>query len=259
MAVYTVNAKEAAGVDPDKKGVVLPDEMGRYRVTLGALEYPNSVGAVYDLESAKKILADNESIFIRKLKKGCLIGELGHPVMEPGMTDDQYFQRIVTISEEKESHTILEVTIDTTMQDSKGRRFIGITGLVKPSGPYGHVLREKFADPDLNLCFSIRSLTQDKIVNGVLRKFLVAAVTWDAVGEPGLAPANKFDFASFESFDDNTLMKVMDTKKGLGLESNDPTALYAKEIMSRSREMATIISQESASFKAPKGRDILTW
>ena len=63
-----------------------------------------------------------------------------------------------------------EVVIDTTLKDVKGNRYIGIRGKIKPSGPYGRVLEQKFADPDMNVCFSVRSFTRDKFANGRLEK-----------------------------------------------------------------------------------------
>lgn len=259
MATYTINAKTAAGVDPNKKGVIVPDGQGRYRVTLGALEYPNSVGAVYDERAARAIFEDPNCIFVRKLRKGALTGELGHPVLEPGMTEEQYFARIVTISETNESHTILEVTIDTTCKDAKGNRFVGITGLVKPSGPNGHVLKAKLDDPDLNVAFSIRSLTKDRMVNGVLRKYLVTPVTWDVVTEPGLAPANKWDFASFESVDSNVIKRCLKGVNGIGLEASNTVAAYAKEILSGKTDRLMEISLENAAHQAPVGAGVRVW
>lgn len=259
MATYTLNSKEAAGVNPNKQGIIKPDEQGRYRVTLGALEYPNSIGAVYDEKSARDLLNDSNSIFVRKLRKGCLIGELSHPTPTPGMKKEEYYERIVTISELRESHTILEVTIDTTMKDSKGNRFVGFSGLVKPSGPYGHVLKEKFADPDLNLSFSICSLTRDEVVGGVLRKYLVTIVTWDAVGEPGLAPANKWDMASMESIDDTMLANIAQRKQENGLESTDPASEYAREVLRRPTQKMLELSQENASYEIPVGKKIAMW
>lgn len=175
-----------------------------------------------------------DSIFTRKLRKGCLSGELGHPSREPGMSDTDWFNRVTTVKEAQESHVITEITIDTTAQDRNGNRFTGIRGKVIPSGPHKQVLIDKFNNPNTNVCFSVRSFAQDKFVNGKVVKYFLNIVTFDYVLEPGLAQANKWDSPALESFstviDESTLKSVLHNKDDVSMEAAG-AKIVAEEIM----------------------------
>ena len=194
MAQLTFNNTALLGTN--KVGDLKSDADGYYYVCLGALEYPNSYGATYDVNPAKELLSST-SPFMRQIKKGQLWGEYGHPEKD-GMTNEQYLQRIYTVREKFQSHHIREVIIDENATDVNGRKFIGIYGWVKPSGPYSKYLAEQLKDKNQCVSFSIRSLTNDKMVNGKLTKALVTIITWDYVGEPGLDVATKWNSPSLE-------------------------------------------------------------
>ena len=251
MSQIKLNIEVLLGVN--KAGTLKPDAQGWYDVILGALEYPNSYGAVYKQDPVQQLL-NGDSIFARRLRKGCLIGELGHPMPEPGQTREQYLARVMRIEEKFESHTIKEVVIDTTLKDVKGNRYIGIRGKVKPSGPYHDVLIQKFADPDMNVCFSVRSFTKDHFRNGRREKYTTSIITWDYVGEPGLDKANKYNSPSLESYtatvDPATLRNIAAMPVGLGMESSGIIE-QAREILKASGEPIerVKVSMESAEPK----------
>ena len=234
MSMIKLNSECLLGVN--KAGTLKPDAQGWYDVILGALEYPNSYGAVYKVDPVQQLL-NGDSIFARRIRKGCLIGEYGHPRQEPGESMAEFKRRVMSINEKFESHTIKEVVIDTSLKDAKGRRYIGIRGKVKPSGPYGQYLIEKFADPDMNVCFSVRSFTNDKFVNGRHEKYTTCIITWDFVGEPGLEKANKYNSPSLESYsmtiDPNELRDIAKAPVSMGFESSGLAAV-AREVLSRS-------------------------
>ena len=173
---------------------------------------------------------------------------------EPGQTREQYLARVMRIEEKFESHTIKEVVIDTTLKDVKGNRYIGIRGKVKPSGPYRDVLIQKFADPDMNVCFSVRSFTKDNFRNGRREKYTTSIITWDYVGEPGLDKANKYNSPSLESYtatvDPATLRNIAAMPVGLGMESSGIIE-QAREILKASGEPIerVKVSMESAEPK----------
>lgn len=250
MSTIKLNSEALLGVN--KAGTLKPDAQGWYDVILGALEYPNSYGAVYKTDPVQEIL-NGDSIFARRLRKGCLIGELGHPMPETGQSEQEYLARVMRIEEKCESHTIKEVVIDTTLKDVKGNRYIGIRGKIKPSGPYGRVLEQKFADPDMNVCFSVRSFTRDKFANGRLEKYTTSIVTWDCVGEPGLEKANKYNSPSLESYamtvDPTALRAIATRRTGMGFESADVVDL-AKEVLKGS---SVAVKRESirADYSTP--------
>ncbi len=237
MAQISVTSLALQGVN--KTGILKPDENGWYTVILGALNFPNSTGAIYNVDPARALLS-GDSQFARKLRKGQLTGELGHPRREFGMDDNTYLRRLLDVREDKESHSIRKVVIDTTAKDKNGRPFIAFKGEVKPSGPYGHILKEKFSDPDQNVCFSIRSFTQDRYFNGRIEKNLSAIVTWDYVTEPGLSVAEKYNAPGLESYCDMTMADkeistLIDQQKEDGLESS-PVTEIAKDILKSLRK-----------------------
>lgn len=201
------------------------------QVVLGALEFPNSTGAVYDLESAIRIIEKSQT-FNRRMAQSYLRGELGHPVERECRDYNDFVRRIHTIDERNVAIHIRRVWIDKNYCGPDGRRFIAILGEVAPSGPHASVVERAFNNPHENLAFSVRSLTNDRIVGGVRRKFFDNIITWDVVNEPGLAPANKFNSPSCESADILQLVRVPATETlmnslkqeqtltGIGLESD---------------------------------------
>ncbi|EBW9734610.1 hypothetical protein DQR70_06400 [Salmonella enterica subsp. enterica serovar Oslo] len=177
------------------------------QVVLGALEYPNSVGAVYDLQSAINII-EKSTIFNRRMEQGYLRGELGHPVERECRDYNDFVRRIHTIDERNVSCHIRRVWIDHQYKGHNGEKIIAILGEVAPSGPHAAALERKLNNPHENVAWSVRSLTNDRIVNGVKRKWFESIVTWDEVNEPGLKGANKFNSPSCESIDVMTLASV---------------------------------------------------
>lgn len=185
----------------NKAGVLKPDANGRYDMVLGALEYPNSVGDIYTLKSAQEFFKQGSSL-LRRIENGQLRAELGHPKFLPGMSEQDYLQRIMTIEESMVCAHISDVTIsmDKVKCPKTGRTIIAFIGKVKPDGPYGHVLKERLEDPKQNVAFSVRSLTLNRQVGFRQHKDFTQIVTWDYVNEPGLAPANKYSVPTLESY-----------------------------------------------------------
>lgn len=231
MAGTTYSCTALLGTN--KKGTLRCDPDGYYDVVLGALDYWNSAGAFYAYQPAKKLFEDSSALQ-RRVAKGVLRGELGHPKKLPGMTDRQYLMRILEIDEKCVSHHIKEVTIDeSNVKDKQGNSVIAIMGRVKPAGPYAQALADSLENPNENTCFSIRSITEDIIDSrGNRIKHLVEIVTWDAVNEPGLAIANKYDAPALESLFDRPLdreqlilAKNMAMGSGVGMESDTVSML----------------------------------
>nr|DAT15808.1 MAG TPA: Prohead core protein protease [Caudoviricetes sp.] len=198
----TIHYGCTALVGTNKSGLLKPDADGRYDMVLGALEYPNSVGDIYTLKSAQQFFKEGSALK-RKIDNGQLRAEYGHPKREPGMTDQEYLERILTIEETKVCAHISDVYIDTknVKCPKTGRTIIAFRGKVKPQGPYGPYLKEELDDPKTNVAFSIRSLTLNKQVGFRQEKDFTQIVNWDKVTEPGLAPATKYSVPTLESRD----------------------------------------------------------
>ena len=178
------------------------DANGYYKVTLGAFNTFNSSGDFYLADGVRDLIENQSSIFHKRLTKGYLNGEMGHPQFVPGMSREQYFNRNLRIEQSNISHHIKEVIITPTNIDSgmpgKGT-VLRVDGWVKPSGPHGELLKKALDNPDQNVAFSIRSFTEDTFVGGKVIKKLLNIVTWDWVLQPGIASANQWDTVSLES------------------------------------------------------------
>ena len=111
MATSTVRFTATKLTDINKKGLLLPDSEGYYELPVGGLNVVNSSGQFYTLEGAKDLF-DSSSIFMRRVRNGCLKGELGHPKRLPGMSLDDYIQRIVTIDEKNVCCFFKELWLD---------------------------------------------------------------------------------------------------------------------------------------------------
>ncbi len=185
-------------VGTNKVGLLPVDSNGYREVVLGALDFNNSIGQQYNSQAAEKLLAEN-SAFMRRVQAGYLKGEYGHPKKQPGMSMRDYLIRIMTIEETLVSHHIKSVWIDRSRVRNGGQNVVAIMGMVKPAGPYGPALEKSFSNPDENVAFSIRSITDDYLVRGRVSKHLREIAGWDHVVEPGLSVANKYQAPALES------------------------------------------------------------
>ncbi len=188
-----------------KSGILRPDADGYYRVILGGLNVYNSVGHYYPFDSARQLFKESSQL-MRRIKRGALRGEMGHPKWVPGMTDDQFSDRCLMIDERNVCVHIAEVELDQSMKDDQGRPCIGILGKIRPSGPMGAALQAQLDNPKENVCFSIRSFTDNRRVGRVMHRNLVNVVTWDAVNEPGISFAEKYKSPALESHLDSMIV-----------------------------------------------------
>jgi hypothetical protein len=185
-----------AGVN--KAGVLKKDEQGYYEVVVGALNVYNSAGQYYVYEGAKDLFQSSHQ-FMRRVQRGALRGEYGHPKKQPGMRDVDFVNRVMTIWEDQVSHHFREVFLDfDRVKDADGRPVIAIIAWVKPSGPFGSALEKSLENPNENVCFSIRAFTDDQRQGLLVKRTLRTIVTWDYVNEPGIAVAEKFKAPALE-------------------------------------------------------------
>lgn len=190
----------------NKSGTLKPDADGYYTVVLGALDVYNSTGAYYPEASAKHLFQKSASL-MRRIASGNLRGEYGHPRPQPGMSTDDWVNRVRDIYEPNVCMHIRKVTVDyTSFRNERGQPVITIVGEVKPSGPKGPALKESLDNPHEDVCFSIRSLTNDDFQFGRVTKHIKLIVTWDYVNEPGLAQAHKWNSPALESHDKDTMV-----------------------------------------------------
>ena len=160
---------------------------------------------------------------MRRVSNGYCRGEYGHPKKQPGMSFQDFMHRILTIEESMVSHHIKEVWIEKGKVLHQGRPVIAIMGLVKPAGPYANALERSLENPDENVAFSIRSITDDYRIGAQIQKHLREIVCWDFVNEPGLSVANKYAAPSLESYNEDfvveeaMLANMAETSSGISM------------------------------------------
>jgi len=218
----------------EKKGVLKPDADGYYTVILGAYGAYNSANMFYDLATAVPFFQPGSPL-TRMVEKGVLRGEYKHPEKENGCSDMQYIHRIRQIDADRVSHHIRNLRLEDGHKDERNRPITVVIGEVRPSGPYGKVLKDALDNPHENVYFSVRSLTMDDMSRGV--KYTKEITTWDYVNEGGIYNANKYRSPSLESFHEVPLTPTMlwsleedeKSRRALGLESvgTDYAALAA--------------------------------
>jgi hypothetical protein len=189
-----------------KKGILTPDEDGYYKLVVGGLNVFNSAKQYYVLEGAKQLF-EQSSVFMRRVQNGAVKCEVGHPKRVSGMSEDDYFTRIMTIEETNVCAHIAEVWLDFKYADlnniSNGTDpVVAIWAKLKPVGPHGATLKAALDNPLENVFFSIRSFTQDFPHRGTTYRVLRNIVTFDWVGEAGIKSATKWDAPNLESMAD---------------------------------------------------------
>lgn len=261
MARTTYQCTALAGTT--KTGKISADADGYYTVVLGALDFFNSAGDFYVYEPAKELFESSSSL-MRRVSSGALRGEYGHPRFVPGMTNRDFLMRVMDVNEQCVSHHIKDVWIDSnSVTDKDGRKCIAIMGRVKPCGPYGEQLAAQFENPNENVCFSIRSLTEDIVdANGTTIKTLREIITWDYVNEPGIHVANKYSAPSLEALitrhiTTDNLIAARDhmRKSGMGLES----AAYGNLESAIGALSTSRFEKRASGIIAPKQPTWLKW
>lgn len=194
-------------VGVNKKGELKPDADGYYTVVVGALDHYNSNGAYYPLAPAKALFEDSSS-FMRRVKDGCCKAECGHPKPTPGMSNRDFINRVLTIEETRVCAHFKSFTLETqSVKGENGQPVVAIIAEVKPAGPMGPALKEALENKHENVCFSIRSLTQDFVnQSGVTIKNIKTIVTFDWVIEPGIAVAKKWHSPALEDMGSRDLL-----------------------------------------------------
>lgn len=209
------------------------------RVILGALEFDNSGGAVYDQPRVERLLAEN-GLLQRRINAGYMRGEWGHPKEYNYPNYRAFLQRVHTIEETNWAIHIRKVWVEPNFQLPDGRIICAIIGEVCPTGNNNSGMERILSNPDENLAFSIRSLATDRLVNGKIRKYIDNIITWDVVNEPGLSVANKYMAPSCESalvlpIQGEILRTLITSNTPVAVESSIRDTLSAFEAYERSQ------------------------
>lgn len=212
----------------------MPVDVDGYRTMIvGALNAFNSAGEYYVLDAAKKLFEES-STFMRRVKNGCLKGEVGHPRPAQGMAMNAFMDRVCSIDETNVCVHFKEVWLDPSVKvesnASANSGIVPILAKIKPAGPKGPALEAALNNPNENVCFSIRALTRDQRIGRINHRTLVFIQTFDWVNEPGISIANKWDAPALESEGMlDTLIDQVITQHQLERLVSKPTTPWAME------------------------------
>jgi hypothetical protein len=199
MALNSVTFACTSLVGVNKVGELKKNAKGYYPMVVGALNVFNSAGQLYVYEQAKDLF-ESSSQFQRRVARGSLRGENGHPRMDPNQSVESFANRVMTIVENRICCHHASITLDyNNIKDANGKPVIAIISEVCPSGELGYVLEKELANPNENICFSIRAFTDDFRQNGVYKRALRNIVTFDHVNEPGISVAEKWKSPALEN------------------------------------------------------------
>ena len=180
-------------------GTIEKDDQGYYLVNLGGFNVFNQSGDFYLVNDVDKLLFGNNgnrpNPFLHRLRSGYLIGEANHPARSPGMSNMEYYSRMVRLDVANTAFHIRDVIVEVEdrppLLQGAGAP-IKIKGWIKPSGKNGELLRESLENPNQNTAFSIRVISKDEMRGGVSIRMPIQVVTCDWVDTPGIANCNKF-------------------------------------------------------------------
>lgn len=178
----------------------LPQDADGYRtVVLGGLNVYNSAGELYTDDAAVRELFQGSGLLMKRMGRGRLRGEYGHPKQLPGESDRDFINRIFLINEDRICVHFKEIYLDDkNVKDEKGKPIVAIIGKIAPSGPFGDTLKRSLENKNENVCFSIRAFTDDQRVRGINYRQLKTIITWDYVNDPGISFAEKFHSPALE-------------------------------------------------------------
>lgn len=238
----------------NKTGVAKKGSDGYYEVLLGGLNVYNSKGEYYTAEGATKLFTESD-VLMRRIKMGNLKGEQGHPQRLPGQTMDEYLYRLFVIDEKSVCCHYKEVWLDTEFGKNnphlKNPSLVGIKAKVCGSGPFGAAFEKSMENPNENVCFSIRALTQDENRNGTIYRTLVKIFTWDCVTEPGIAHSNKWDSPSTESLSLESMTESYITKEQITRLANNTSPCVAIESKDAAREILSVFKDDKSDIAIP--------
>lgn len=185
----------------NKVGDLKKLDNGYREVRLGALGAFNEAGWLYNEREGRQLMEGSAGLMRMINQNNALRGECGHPRFQPGMNQLQWFGRVNDIYEPNVCFHMRRLMLEPA-KDERGRAITMVLGEVRSSGKESDWFDRQLDNPDENVCFSIRSFTEDKIVGGVKTKFLKKIVTWDTVNEPGIRNSSKLGTPSLESLGD---------------------------------------------------------
>ena len=212
-------------VGRNKTGKLPRDENGYYEIVVGGLNVFNSANQYYPYEPVRNLFESSSSL-MRRVQRGVLRAEYGHPKRN-GLSDSAFISRVMNIHEEMVCGHHKELWLNFDYKDDKGQPVIAIMSKFLPGGPYGSVLEKQFENKDENVCFSIRSFSEDTPGRGgVIQRNIRQIVTFDYVNEPGIVHAEKYRSPALEGlYEDEVSLYRDDFIDAMKQAQTEPAAM----------------------------------
>ena len=186
------------GVKAQRKAIITPDEHGYRPVILGALNVFNSQGHYYTLEKSKEIFEkDSNAFFMNLLRNGQLFSEYGHPNRQEGQSVEEYLARLAIVREDRVCSHIKDIWLDDDYSKYTStplaKDTVVIMGSVAPYGNLKQVSEDGFKNPNINTAYSVRGITVNEVIAGVLHRYFTNINTFDLVFSPGISVASDWN------------------------------------------------------------------
>lgn len=240
-----------------KIGTISVDESGYAPLLVGALGTHNSRGQIYDATPDVTTLFKDASVLQRMVKESALYGENGHPNVT-GMNQQDAMARFVDIHEPNVCAHFSEVWLDPNFykqSDTVRKGEIAIFANTAAFGAKKEVVADSFANPRVNLCFSIRCLTRNYMVGNTLHRVIVTPITFDRVYLPGIrhatklnAPTNTVDRRALETSLEKMVLNLDSERLGDAIIAMEASEL-AVEKLNYAKDMFKELQQHLDSRK----------
>lgn len=252
---------QAALLRAGKQGIIRPDPAGYYTQCIGGLDIENAGGIIYASDKAKRLFEQSSSLQ-RRIANRALRGEMGHPRRTAEFLSEQaWMARLNDILESNTGVYWSEIGLDFSYGKDNPYlnrpNMIGIMARYRPGGVGAPVLERDLADPEANVCFSLRAFSTPRTQFGKRFYDIQNIVTWDYVTEPGIAQAAKTMSATMESLVDEPVSTRVIRELAMqqtSVPDNDPHYLMvSNESRGNIMELAGMIEVDSG---IPRGTSI---
>jgi hypothetical protein len=183
---------------PNELAKIQPDATGYWPMVLGGFNIANEHGEFYEFNNKIKSLFEDDSIMLRRLKKGLCCAEYGHPKLE-GLNDKQQVARVAHIDGDRICNHIRKVVLESAVDEFR-KPVVLVRGEIAPDGPFGDIVDRQLKNPCRNVAYSGRYFNEFKMVAGKLIRTVTDVVNYDWVVEGGVGIATQFQAVSLEEF-----------------------------------------------------------
>lgn len=231
-----------------KNGILKPDSEGYYTLNGGGFNIPNRNGITYSFNDYIATCMGDDSDFARRLKRGEVQGEMGHPprfylkmvdgkvVRHDIATIFEWILRLRTIDQDRVCMLISDVFFKWENENSKTSPLY-VDYRVKPFGVFGHLFKDHLDTPSANTSISIRTVISPTTAFDKFRNVEYWTGS-DWVPEPGMDKANKWSSAGCEGLNLDDYLAGVDN-------GNEDNSVIIVETADAIKELAKSIEAAS--------------